>query len=59
MSTAQAATRNTTYVPIPERRKEPIIEVLRDGNVIRTIRVSCVCGCEIDIDCEYDDKPSE
>lgn len=48
------------FVRIPVRAEEPRIEVLRDGNVVKTIRVSCPCGCEFDIECNYSengDKP--
>jgi len=45
---------NRTLVPIPTRNEEPRIEVLRDGNTVRTIRISCTCGCEVDINCQYD-----
>lgn len=44
-----------TLVPIPIRGEEPRIEVLRDGEVVRTIRISCSCGCEMDINCEYEE----
>ena len=43
----------TVLVPIPKRREEPQIEVLREGDVLKTIRVSCPCGCVVDIDCQY------
>lgn len=40
-------------VPVAQRKSEPQIEVLREGEAVRKIRVSCTCGCVIDIDCQY------
>ena len=46
-------TEPTTPVPIPNLDPSPRVELLRQGGIVRTIRVSCVCGCAVDIDCQY------
>lgn len=57
MSVDPATVENKKFVPIPQRLEEPRVDILRDGEVVRTIRVSCTCGREVDIDCEYGDEP--
>ena len=46
----------TTKVPIPKRMDEPRVELLRDGEVVKTIRVTCGCGTVVDIDCQYSES---
>lgn len=41
-------------VPIPSRHDSPQVEVLKDGEIVTSIRVSCQCGCTVDIDCQYE-----
>lgn len=40
-------------VPISSSSAEPRIDVLKDGEIVTVIRVSCPCGQSIDIHCEY------
>lgn len=53
------ATVEKVAVPIPTKSQEPHIELLREGNIIKTIRISCRCGCEVDIECQYDAQDSQ
>ena len=40
-------------VSIPVRAAEPHVEVIRDGNTVNAIRVTCACGFVVDIECDY------
>ena len=42
-------------VPIPSNGDTPDVEVMKDGEVVTSIRMSCPCGRTVDIVCEYDD----
>jgi hypothetical protein len=39
--------------PKPETPAEPIVKLNRDGDVIRSIEVTCTCGERIVINCVY------
>jgi hypothetical protein len=39
--------------PKPEKSTEPIVKLNRDGDVIRSIEVTCTCGERIVINCVY------
>ena len=39
--------------PKPEKPAEPIVKLNRDGDVIRSIEVTCTCGEKIVINCVY------
>ena len=43
----------TIAVPIADRGDVAQIEVLKDNDVVRLIRVSCACGNSVDIQCQY------
>ena len=46
-------------VPIPAgstpQTAQPSVEVVRDGDHVEAIHVTCRCGCRMRIVCEYDD----
>ena len=53
-TTAQIPTSPITVkVPIAPHDQEPQIEVVREGEVITVIRVSCPCGRTVDLHCDY------
>lgn len=39
--------------PIASKPKEPSVRLVRDGQRIESIVVSCACGQEITLHCEY------
>lgn len=40
--------------PVPEAFSgEPVVELVRNGDVIQTIEITCPCGERINIRCEY------
>jgi hypothetical protein len=43
----------TVAVPGHEPRDQPLIELVREGDVVRAIDVTCPCGCRIRVLCEY------
>lgn len=43
----------TDRVPIGVPRPGPKVEVIRDGDAIRAIEVTCSCGERIRIECDY------
>lgn len=45
----------TVRIPIASGSEVPRIDVLKDGEIVRAIRISCSCGCSVDIKCEYSD----
>ena len=44
----------TVHVPIPSRTDAPHVEVLKDAEIVTSIRISCSCGCTVDINCQYE-----
>lgn len=54
-SNASSFHNGTVAVPIPTREEKPQVEVFKDGEVVQSIRVSCPCGCSIDLQCQYSD----
>lgn len=60
MAAEQEISQMKTFVSIPTRNEEPRIDVLKEEGAVRVIRISCSCGCEVDINCQYDqDKNDE
>jgi hypothetical protein len=45
--------RVTVPVPGHECRQEPRVELIREGDVIRAIDISCPCGRRLRVLCEY------
>ena len=44
----------TTHVSVPRRgQAEPKVELIRSGNKIRAIDVTCPCGQRIRLRCDY------
>lgn len=48
--------RPTIRVPIPNSSDKPRVEVTKHGDVVKTIRLSCTCGCSVDIHCNYNEN---
>lgn len=38
------------------RQREPQVELVRDGQMIKSIRVTCGCGETVVLDCNYDSQ---
>ena len=40
--------------PVPDGHSgEPVVELVREGDVIQTIEITCPCGERINIRCDY------
>lgn len=47
------ATSSMRVGPHQSTCREPVMELVREGAVIRSIRVTCGCGETLVLDCEY------
>ncbi|MBI3820844.1 MAG: hypothetical protein HY286_19305 [Planctomycetes bacterium] len=36
----------------------PVVRVVRSGDVVKAIRVDCICGRSLEIECLFDDAPA-
>lgn len=41
-------------IPHPDCASDPVVELIRDGELIRAIDVICTCGRRIRLTCEYE-----
>ncbi|MCS6864653.1 MAG: hypothetical protein RMJ56_17635 [Gemmataceae bacterium] len=39
--------------PATAAEREPQLKVIRDGDVVRAIQITCTCGQQMIIQCEY------
>ena len=59
MNSSNGSTENVNHknshgrVVIPSATPSPEVDIVREGEVITSIRVTCVCGCEVELNCEY------
>jgi len=47
---------SAAWAALPEsaaKLAEPKIHLLKDGNVVTAIEITCTCGAVIHLDCEY------
>jgi hypothetical protein len=56
-----ANSQQTTAIPVgPQNHGSsdaPQIEVVRQGEVVQALDITCSCGCQMRVLCEYDSSP--
>ena len=50
LAEATAASQGCTSV----KRRDPVVELIRDGNRVSHLKITCGCGEVITIECQYD-----
>lgn len=67
MSRTQGAVLSAGQVQLDSRKlicrqgdtQEPQVTLVREGNVVRQIKIQCGCGEQLFLDCSYKDDHSE
>ncbi len=56
-----ASSRQTAAIPVGPHSEgashTPRIDVVRQGGVVQALDITCSCGCQLRILCEYDSSP--